>query len=182
MCSNLILRIPVYWVSLSPTHKRRNWGSEGLNHLTRSAYAMRSNARTVTCPSPRTLDVSVRDYGRGNPQMKFCQTATFHTEDSVLHRMHYCVHMGPFLQECVTVPSKLHHYLQVMPFLPVCVSAKLRLVKLPRRVTSSFIPLPGSCPPRKRMESLPTREQWLLWLVFFLSWCIFLETFWLISA
>lgn len=118
---------------------------------------------------PRTLDVSVRDYGRGSPGMKFCQTATFHREDSVLHRM------GPFLQECVTVPigchsiQTLHHYLQEMPFLPVCVSVKLRLVKLPSRVTSSFIPLPGSCPPRKRMESLPTREQWLLWLFFFLS-------------
>lgn len=78
---------------------------------------MRSNARTVTCPSPRTLDVSVKDYSRGSPQMKFCQTATFHTEDSVLHRMHYCAHMRPFLQECVTVSIGCHS-IQTAPLSP----------------------------------------------------------------
>lgn len=107
-------------------------------------------------------------------QRHFTQRTLFYTEWTTVPIWCYSS-KTVLLYPLGVIPSKL-------PFLPGCVSAKLRFVKLPSHVSSSFIPLPGSCSPRKRMESLPAREQWLLWLFFFLSWCIFLETFWLMSA
>lgn len=49
--------------------------------------------------------------------MKFCQTANFHTENSVLHRVHSYALMGPFLQECVTIPTGCHS-IQTAPLSP----------------------------------------------------------------